>query len=217
MTDLVQVSPRSTNLYAVSSRVDPHQRFFRNGHQGGVLWLTGLSGSGKSTLAVEAEWRLFRQGWQVLVLDGDNLRGGLNSDLGFAPADRAQNIRRAAEVAKLFAQSGFLVMTAFISPYREDRRIAAAINGPAFHEVYVAADLAACEGRDPKGLYRRARQGQIPEFTGISAPYEEPLAPALRLETAQQSVEASVETLLAYVEQAFRLEPAMTAQTASLR
>lgn len=168
-------------------------------HQkGAVLWLTGLSGSGKSTLARAIELALVREGRHAAVLDGDNIRHGLNRGLGFSPADRTENIRRIAEVAKLFAEANVLALTAFISPYRSDRQAARSILAPGrFLEVYCAADVAACEGRDVKGLYRKARAGEIPEFTGISAPYEPPEAPELVLETGSEPVEDSVGRALA--------------------
>jgi adenylylsulfate kinase len=171
------------------------------GQRGATIWLTGLSGSGKSTIAVAAEAELVRRGKLAYVLDGDNVRHGLNKNLGFSPADRTENIRRIAEVAKLFTDCGVLAFTSFISPYRTDREAARALFAEGdFVEVYVAADVATCEGRDPKGLYQKARAGQIPEFTGISAPYEAPEAPELVLDTARQSPEESVAALIAYLE-----------------
>ncbi|WP_420405318.1 adenylyl-sulfate kinase [Nisaea sp.] len=196
---------RSTNITAVEHRVTPELRARANGHEGGILWLTGLSGAGKSTLAIEAEQQLFAKGYQVYVLDGDNIRFGLSSDLGFAPEDRAENIRRVGEVAKLFASAGVLVLTAFISPYRADRDRARSIAPDLFHEVYVAADVATCEGRDPKGLYKKARSGEIKDFTGVSAPYEEPVTPELTVDTSDKTVNESVAELLAYVDENFSL------------
>jgi adenylyl-sulfate kinase len=172
------------------------------GQRGCVVWLTGLSGSGKSTLAVALEAALVGAGHLAFVLDGDNLRQGLNSDLGFAPADRAENIRRAGEVAALLADAGLVAVTAFISPYRADREVArAAVGSDRFLEVLVDAPLEVCEGRDPKQLYRRARAGEIQEFTGVSAPYEPPPSPDLTLDTAALDVEACVGQLLARLEQ----------------
>ena len=196
---------KSTNVYSVQHRIDAEQRFHRNGHRGGVLWLTGLSGSGKSTLAMEVENRLFKRGWQVYVLDGDNVRRGLNANLGFTPDDRAENIRRVGEVAALFAEAGFIVVTAFISPYQADRDRARAAAQGAFHEIYIKADLATCERRDPKGLYAKARQGKIADFTGISAPYEAPSVAELVVDTAALSIEDSVARIIGYVEQIFAL------------
>lgn len=196
---------RSTNITAVEHRVTPELRAHANGHEGGVLWLTGLSGAGKSTIAIELEQQLFAKGYQVYVLDGDNVRFGLSSDLGFAPEDRVENIRRVGEVAKLFASAGVLVITAFISPYRADRDRARSIAPDMFHEVYIAADVATCEGRDPKGLYKKARAGEIKEFTGISAPYEEPVTPEVTVETENRTVNESVANLMAYVEENFSM------------
>ncbi|CAA7611307.1 adenylyl-sulfate kinase [Magnetospirillum sp. UT-4] len=200
-TTLATVAGR--NLFAVEHQVTQAARARANGHKGGVVWLTGLSGSGKSILAMELERRLFLRGWQATVLDGDNVRHGLCADLGFSPADRAENIRRVGEVAHLFAQAGMLAITAFISPYRADRDRVRAIAPDAFHEVFVATQLTECERRDPKGLYRKARLGQIPEFTGVSAPYEPPSAPDLVIDTAGRSLEESVAELMAYVEARF--------------
>ncbi|MBF0374874.1 MAG: adenylyl-sulfate kinase, partial [Alphaproteobacteria bacterium] len=193
------------DIVKVEHQIGLAERWRANGHASGVLWLTGLSGAGKSTLAMALERRLFERGWQVAVLDGDNLRHGLSADLGFSPTDRAENIRRVGEVAALFARAGVLVVTAFISPYRADRARARAIAGDLFHEVWVKADLATCEGRDPKGLYARARAGRIPEFTGISAPYETPERPELVLETGGVMAEESLGQLGEYVEANFAL------------
>jgi len=198
--------PKSENLYSVQSRIGRQSRAVQNGHTGGVLWLTGLSASGKSTLALALEQRLFERGYQTYVLDGDNVRQGLNSDLGFSPEDRNENIRRVGEVAALFADSGSIVITAFISPYRADRDLARAAAPGLFHEVYVDASLAACEDRDPKGLYSRARRGEIPEFTGISAPYEQPTAPELVVDTENATIAESVEQLVEYVVERFTAE-----------
>jgi bifunctional enzyme CysN/CysC len=167
------------------------------------LWFTGLSGAGKSTIAMEVERRLFQQGYLVYVLDGDNVRYGLNADLTFSPRDRAENIRRIGEVAALFADAGMIAIAAFISPYRADRQRARGAAKDAFHEIYVKADVTTCEGRDPKGLYKKARRGEIPEFTGISAPYEEPESAELIIDTSALPVEESVRAVLAYVERNF--------------
>jgi bifunctional enzyme CysN/CysC len=199
---------KGTNLTAVTLKVTPAMRAARSRHRGGVLWLTGLSGSGKSTLAVAAEQRLFELGYQVYVLDGDNVRRGLNANLGFSPEDRSENIRRVGEVAALFADAGTVLLSAFISPYRDDReraRAAAAALGVPFHEIHVSADLTVCERRDPKGLYRLARAGKLAEFTGVSAPYEAPGAADLVIDTANQPVEQSVTVLIDYVERNFRV------------
>jgi bifunctional enzyme CysN/CysC len=197
---------RSRNLQTVKHRVSADQRATRSGHRGGVLWFTGLSGAGKSTLAMAVEQELFRRGYNVYVLDGDNVRQGLNANLGFSPDDRAENIRRIGEVAALFADAGFITITAFISPYRSDRQRARAAAGDAFNEIYVRADLATCEQRDPKGLYRKARKGEIPDFTGISAPYEPPEAAELVVDTQSQSVEASIAQVVEHVERRFVID-----------
>jgi bifunctional enzyme CysN/CysC len=202
------VSVKSTNITEVAHTVAPDERIARNRHQGGVVWLTGLSGSGKSTLAQACERELFRRGYQVYVLDGDNVRAGLNANLGFSPEDRAENIRRVGEAAALFADAGMLVITAFISPYVADRaraRVAAErlVGEGAFQEVFVKADLATCEDRDPKGLYARARAGEIAEFTGVSAPYEAPDAPDLVVDTAAGDISACVAVLLEHVDHTF--------------
>ncbi|MEZ4472349.1 MAG: adenylyl-sulfate kinase [bacterium] len=170
------------------------------GQRGAVLWLTGLSGSGKSTLAMAAEARLLSAGRLAYVLDGDNVRHGLNADLGFADADRRENIRRVGEVARLLADAGLIVLAAFISPFREDRARVAARVGDGFHEIHVATSLDVCEARDPKGLYQRARDGLIPAFTGISSPYEAPESPALRIDTGSVDLEVAVDALVDLLE-----------------
>ncbi len=205
--DLITV--RSTNIETVEHRVSRAQRAQRNRHRGGVLWLTGLSGAGKSTLAMAVEQRLFELGYQVYVLDGDNVRHGLNANLSFSPEDRAENIRRVGELAALFADAGFVVVTAFISPYRADRHRAREaaerlLGAGGFVEVFVDADLETCESRDPKGLYKKARAGEIKDFTGISAPYEVPAAPELVVETGSRSVQDCVSNVVAYVEGTMR-------------
>ncbi|MBI1775530.1 MAG: adenylyl-sulfate kinase [Proteobacteria bacterium] len=203
-----QSGVRSTNLGNVEHRVDLTQRWAANGHKSGILWFTGLSGAGKTTLAIELEQRLFRKGWHVYVLDGDNVRHGLSADLAFSPEDRAENVRRVGEVAALFAGSGVLVIAAFISPYRADRDRVRAIAPALFHEVFVKADLGTCEGRDPKGLYRKARAGLITDFTGVSAPYEEPEAPELVVDTGHAGIEDCLSRLVDYVERGFALDAA---------
>ena len=195
----------SKNIMAVSSRVDISARVANNGHKGGIIWLTGLSGAGKSTIAIEAEHQLFLKGYQVNVLDGDNIRFGLSADLGFSPEDRTENIRRIGEVAKLFAEAGILVITAFISPYKQDRDRIRAIAGDIFHEVFIEADLEICENRDPKGLYVKARNGEISDFTGISAPYEKPRTPELVIDTGEQGIGESTTKLLSYIDEKFSI------------
>ena len=202
------VTVKSRNLQSVAHRVTREARARLNGHHGGVLWFTGLSGAGKSTIAMEVEKELLRKGYHVYVLDGDNIRQGLNANLGFSPEDRAENIRRIGEVAALFADAGVIAITAFISPYRADRRRARAAAGDAFHEIYIEADVETCEKRDPKGLYRKARAGEITEFTGISAPYEPPEDPELVIDTRTTSVEEAVVRIVTYVERHFALKEA---------
>jgi len=199
------VDVKSKNITKVETRVPVDERWRRNKHRGGVLWFTGLSGSGKSTLAIALERHLFERGMHVYVLDGDNVRARLNRDLGFSPEDREENIRRIGEVAALFAEAGFLVISAFISPYRADRRQARMAAGEFFSEVFIDADLATCERRDPKGLYKKARAGEIPEFTGISAPYETPETAEVSVDTAKHSVEECIEQLTEYVEKTYVL------------
>lgn len=197
------------NLTPVASSVSAAERAAANGHRGGVYWFTGLSGAGKSTLAMAFQRHLFDRGYQVYVLDGDNLRQGLNRNLGFSPEDRSENIRRVAEVARLFADAGIIVLTAFISPYRADRASAREIIGEDFREVYVKASLDTCAARDPKGLYARARAGEIPEFTGVTAPYEEPESPDLVLDTERLAVEAAVALLYEDVQHRFAVRGGM--------
>jgi bifunctional enzyme CysN/CysC len=191
---------RSDNIFWSHGKVTAEQRSRRNGHPGCIVWLTGLSGAGKSTIATELERELFNLGKQAYVLDGDNIRHGLCSDLAFAPQDRRENIRRVGEVAKLFADAGLICITAFISPYRSDRELVRNIllEGQ-FIEVFVNAPLEICEQRDPKGLYAKARAQEIKEFTGISAPYEPPTEPELQLQTDQISVSEAVAKILDYL------------------
>ena len=177
------------NLHFHKHRVSRELKEKRNNHKSRVIWFTGLSGSGKSTVANATEKLLHDRGLQTYILDGDNVRMGLNKDLGFSPQDRTENIRRITEVAKLFADSGSIVLTAFISPYREDRNSARQIiSDKDFIEVFVSADLSVCESRDPKGLYKKARAGEIKGFTGIDAPYEEPHKPELVVETDKYDI-----------------------------
>ena len=193
---------KSTNITWHAGHVGRRDREALLRQRGVTLWLTGLSGSGKSTIAVAAEHALVERGHLAYVLDGDNVRHGLNKNLGFSPSDRTENIRRIAEVAKLFSDCGVLVLTSFISPYRADRDAARAIfSSGDFVEVYVNASLETCESRDPKGLYKKARAGEIPEFTGISAPYEAPERPELVLDSGRLTVEESVAALLRHLEE----------------
>jgi adenylylsulfate kinase len=189
------------DLFWTEGSITREARERANGHRGATIWFTGLSGSGKSTLARALEDALFERNRRVYVLDGDNVRQGLNRDLGFSPEDRAENIRRIGEVAKLFTDAGLFVVTAFISPYRKDRDGVRASSGPGdFIEVYLDCTLEVCEARDPKGLYRKARRGEIQEFTGISAPYEPPLSPELVLQTGTSNVDECVQEVLRYLD-----------------
>lgn len=194
------MSAKSQNITRVEHRITSDQRWSRNSHKGAVVWFTGLSASGKSTLATRLEQRLFERGRQVYVLDGDNVRHGLCSDLGFSADDRQENIRRVGELSALFAQSGLIVLSAFISPYRSDRHLARRACGENFHEIYLQASLDVCEERDPKGLYAKARKGEIFDFTGISAPYETPEAPDMTIDTGVLSVDESLDIIFDYVE-----------------
>ena len=192
---------KSENIYWSHGKVTARQRALRNDHSGCVIWLTGLSGSGKSTISTELERELFNLGKHVYVLDGDNIRHGLCSDLGFSPEDRKENIRRVGEVAKLMADAGTIVITAFISPYRSDRELVRKITPPGqFVEVFINAPLAVCEQRDTKGLYAKARANEIKEFTGISAPYEAPEKPELELHTDKLTVAESVAQIVEYLD-----------------
>jgi bifunctional enzyme CysN/CysC len=202
---------RSSNISWAEGQVSLRERIERSGHRGLVVWFTGLSGAGKSTLAYALERELFDRQMHVCVLDGDNLRHGLNANLSFSPEDRVENIRRAAEVAKLMATTGLVAITSFISPYRADRLKARQIvssGGVEFVEVHVAAPIEVCESRDPKALYQKARAGLIQGFTGIDAPYEAPEDPELILKTGQESIETSLNRLLAFVIPLLRFDEA---------
>ena len=203
------VTVKGTNLTAVERRVSAEARAARSHHRGGVLWFTGRPSAGKSTLAVEVEHRLFRKGYNVYVLDGDNVRRGLNANLGFSPDDRAENIRRVGEAAALFADAGIVCITAFISPYRSDReraRAASQASAPdVFHEIYIRAELELCERRDPKGLYKKARKGELSDFTGVSAPYEAPDKADLVIDTGAENVDHCAQRIVEYIERHFAL------------
>ena len=188
--------------------ISPADRLRLNGHGAAVLWFTGLSGSGKSTLAQAVDFQLYqRYAAHTYLLDGDRLRTGLNQDLGFSPQARAENIRRAGEVARLFYDAGLITLVAFISPFRADRDRARALFPPgAFFEIYVRCPLELCEQRDPKGHYQRARAGQLPAFTGIDSPYEPPLQPELTLDTAGTPLADCVAQVLALLEHAALLK-----------
>jgi adenylyl-sulfate kinase len=188
---------KATNVVWHEHKVSKAERAEQKKQKGCVIWMTGLSGSGKSTLANALEGELFRLGHHSYLLDGDNIRFGLNKDLGFSAADRVENIRRIGEVAKLFVDAGLIVTTAFISPFRADRELVRKLLSPGeFFEVYVQAPLEVCEQRDPKGLYKKARAGQIKDFTGIDSPYEAPESAEADLDTSKLSVEQSTKELL---------------------
>ena len=192
----------ATNITWHEGHVERKDREDLLRQKGATIWFTGLSGSGKSTVAFTVEHALVERGHLAYVLDGDNIRHGLNKNVGFSPEDREENIRRIGEVAKLFADTGVLTFTSFISPYRKDRDQARKIHeeaGLPFIEVFVSAPLEVCEQRDPKGLYQKAREGKIPEFTGISAPYEEPLKPEIVLDVAKLSPQESAVEVINYL------------------
>ena len=190
---------KSTNLTWQVGRVGRTRREQLLGQKGATVWLTGLSGAGKSTLAVAAEAALVERGCLAYVLDGDNVRHDLNRNLGFSHQDRTENIRRVGEVAGLFADAGVICISAFISPYIADREMARKAAGDKFHEVYIKADVETCEQRDPKGLYKKARTGEIADFTGISAPYEAPIAAELVVPTDKLTPEEGLQLLTDYV------------------
>lgn len=204
MDKMNEVSGAAPHLFWHPSQITMETRSRHAGHRAATVWLTGLSGAGKSTLACALEGRLVGTGHPACVLDGDNLRHHLNRDLGFSPRDRQENIRRSAEVARLMNDAGLIVICAFISPLREDREMARQIIGAGdFVETHVSTACAVCEERDPKGLYQKARAGLIPEFTGISAPYEAPLRPALTLDTGTLSLQQCCEQMFQHLSQRF--------------
>ena len=194
------MNKKATNIVWHQGRVTKEDREKLNNHKPVILWFTGLPASGKSTLANALEEALYRRDIRTYVLDGDNIRHGLNKDLGFSPEDRKENIRRIGEVAKLFIDAGLLVMTAFISPCTEDREmVRELVEEGEFIEAYVKCPLEECERRDPKGMYKKAKRGEIPEFTGISAPYEVPLNPELVVETDKLTLEQSVNMVIRHL------------------
>ena len=193
---------KSSNVIYHQASVTRQRRNKLNNHRSIVLWFTGLSGSGKSTLAHAVEEKLFQKGCRTFVLDGDNVRHGLNSNLDFSETDRSENIRRISEVSKLMLEAGLIVMTAFISPFRKDRTEARAlITNDNFIEIYCKASLETCEKRDVKGLYKRARAGEIKNYTGIDSPYEAPVNPELIIDTDQETLDYSVSKILSYLEE----------------
>jgi adenylylsulfate kinase len=203
LVTLLSMSRTSSNTTFHDTTVSSADREGLNGHRGAVLWFTGLSGSGKSTLANAVESLLAERRCHTYLLDGDNVRHGLNGDLGFSAEDRAENIRRLAEAAALFVDAGLLVLTAFISPYRKDRQAARdRVPDGRFVEIFCDCSLETCEERDPKGLYKQARSGDIEDFTGISAPYEAPENPELRIDTGRESVADAAQRILAFLEEA---------------
>lgn len=193
---------KSTNIVWHEQSINKEDRRKQNGHNSFVIWFTGLSGSGKSTLANAVASKLYHENVRNYVLDGDNIRHGLNKDLGFSEEDRTENIRRIGEVAKLFVDSGQVVLTAFISPFQADRKLVRdLLEEKEFIEVFVKCPIDTCEERDPKGLYAKARQGIIKDFTGINSPYEEPENPELVIETNKHSIEESVDIVFQYLKQ----------------
>lgn len=194
---MISSGPVSKNIVWHHGKLTQAEREAKLGQKGAVVWFTGLSGSGKSTVAREVELALVENKKNAFVLDGDNIRHGLNRNLGFSPEDRKENIRRIGEVSKLFYEANAVVLTAFISPYRADRQLARdVVPAGRFFEVFCDASIETCEKRDTKGLYKKARAGEIPEFTGISAPYEAPEKPELVLKTGQESLEESTRRVL---------------------
>ncbi len=192
-----EANSKAKNIIWHHASVNRQERAAKLGHKSAILWFTGLSGSGKSTVANAVNLALFEKGIASYVLDGDNIRHGLCKDLGFSDLDREENIRRIGEVAKLFLDAGIIVLTAFVSPFRADREKARSlVKKQEFFEIYCAADLETCEKRDPKGLYAKARTGEIKDFTGISSPYEEPLKPEIALNTGTQQLHNCVEFVL---------------------
>lgn len=193
---------KSTNIVWHDSKVTKEDRQKLNNHKSAVIWFTGLSGSGKSTVSVELEKELHQMGIRTYRLDGDNIRHGLNSNLGFSPEDRTENIRRIGEVSKLMVDAGLFTLTAFISPYCVDRdNVRKLLEEGEFIEVYVKASLETCEARDPKGMYKKARAGEIKGFTGIDAPYEEPINPEIIIETDKYSLDECVEQIVTYLKE----------------
>lgn len=200
MFDLKSAARKSSNVEWHASQVSKQERSSRNNHKSAIIWFTGMSGSGKSTIACELDKRLHDMSTHTYILDGDNMRYGLNSDLGFTSSDRKENIRRIGEVAKLFVDAGMIVMASFISPFTQDRgTVRTLVNKDEFIEIYIKCPLDICEQRDPKGLYLKARKGEIKHFTGIDSPYEEPVEAELTIDTSVSSVTESVDIIIEYL------------------
>ncbi len=196
----VKGDSRETNVTWHQAKVSKHDRWQKNSHRSALVWITGLSASGKSSIAIELERRLHEEDINTFCLDGDNVRHGLNKDLGFSHTDRRENLRRVGEMAKLLVEAGVLTIAAFISPYEADRRnIRSLFDDGEYIEVFLDCDISVCESRDPKGLYKRARKGEIPHFTGISDPYEVPESPELTLRTSTMKVSESVDAIFEYL------------------
>ena len=203
-------SKKSSNVVWHDTEVTKQERRRRNNHKSTIIWFTGLSGSGKSTIACALEKRLHELSAQTYILDGDNMRYGLNSDLGFTSEDRKENIRRIGEVSKLFVDAGVIVLSSFISPFIEDRGfVRGIVSKDEFIEIYVKCPLEICERRDPKGLYSRARKGEIKHFTGIDSPYEKPVSPEITIDTSLTDVDESVDSIIDYLHRRSYIEIAM--------
>jgi adenylylsulfate kinase len=191
-----------SNITVHNYFISKKDRILMNGHQSFLIWFTGLSGSGKSTIANKVEYALHNRNIRTYALDGDNIRKGINNDLGFSPGDRSENIRRIGEISKLFIDAGVVVLAAFVSPYKKDREAVKSIVGKNnFVEVYINTSLEECEKRDVKGLYKKARRGEIKDFTGINAPYEAPESPDIEIKTEQFNIDQSVSKIMDYIRQ----------------
>ncbi|MCF7755579.1 adenylyl-sulfate kinase [Paenibacillus xylanexedens] len=209
------MSKEERNITWQSSSINRQDREKHNGHRSRAIWFTGLSGAGKSSLAFALEQYLYEQGVSCYVLDGDNVRHGLNRDLGFTAADRQENLRRIGEVSKLMVDAGLFVLSAFISPHEQDREMVRQLFEPDdFIEIYVRCSIEECERRDPKGLYKKARNGDIPHFTGISAPYDVPRSPSVIIDTEQWSIEEAVQEIVQHLEQLGALQLPLPTKTA---
>ncbi|MBY0118272.1 adenylyl-sulfate kinase [Paenibacillus xylanexedens] len=209
------MSKEERNITWQSSSINRQDREKHNGHRSRAIWFTGLSGAGKSSLAFALEQNLYEQGVSCYVLDGDNVRHGLNRDLGFTAEDRQENLRRIGEVSKLMVDAGLFVLSAFISPHEQDREMVRQLFEPDdFIEIYVRCSIEECERRDPKGLYKKARNGDIPHFTGISAPYDVPKSPSVIIDTEQSSIEEAVQEIIQHLEQIGALQLPLPTKTA---